>query len=369
MRVFNKIAVLLMLCSIGFVSCSDSNSTSDPVDKKHDFSGVLAQYVDNTIIPTYVEMKDNSKLLLAKVQEFEISGSQADLDAACEYWKTTRAPWEKGEAFLFGPAKYHSLDPLLDSWPLDRNQLDQVLAGKQVLTAEYVQNGLGAVLRGFHTIEYLLFAEGKNRDASAYTIREKQYLSAVSEVLRDDSIKLWALWDGGASEKKLMEDLEIEIKTPYGLEFKKAGKKGSRYISQIDAVDEILQGMIDIAEEVANSKIADPHKSGKVLKVESWFSWNSLIDFQNNIRSIENSYLGGTTPATRKLSISTFVKGKNEALDTEIKGLITDAIKAISDIPAPFRNNLKAAQVSVAIDAVNELKIIIDKKVRPLIVN
>lgn len=369
MKVVNKILVTLVLSGLMLVSCSENSTTESIETKSYDFTTILEQYVDYTIVPTYTAMKDNSKLLLSKVNEFETSGSQSDLNAACEYWKATRAPWEMSEAFLFGPASYKNLDPLLDSWPLDKNQLDQVLDSDQLLTVDFVKNGLGAVLRGFHTVEYLLFEDGEARDASKYTLREKQYLSAVTEVLRDDTLMLWALWEGGTSEQTLLDALEIEIGTPYGEEFKKAGNIGSRYLSQSDAVDEILQGMIAIGDEVANGKIADPHNSNNVLEVESWYSWNSLTDFQNNIRSIENSYLGGTTDATRKLSISTFVKETDPTLDTEIKGLITDAIQAIAAIPDPFRNNLQASQVQEAMDAVNEVKEIIEIKVRPLIVN
>ena len=369
MSVVNKMIVALVLSSTVLVSCSESSTTDTIETKSYDFTTILEQYVDHTIVPTYTAMKDNSKLLLSKVEEFEKSGTQVDLDAACELWKATRAPWELSEAFLFGPAAYKNLDPLLDSWPLDKNQLDQVLDSDHALTADFVRNGLGAVLRGFHTVEYLLFEEGKARDASKYTLREKQYLSAVSEVLRDDTLLLWALWEGGTSEQNLLDALGIEIGTPYGEEFKKAGNIGSRYLSQTDAVDEILQGMIAIGDEVANGKIADPHNSNNVFEVESWFSWNSLDDFQNNIRSIENSYLGGTTDASRKLSISTFVKETNPTLDIEIKGLIRDAIQAIGNIPAPFRDNLQASQVQGAMDAVNEVKEIIESKVRPLIVN
>ncbi|MBL4745768.1 MAG: hypothetical protein JKY08_05320 [Flavobacteriaceae bacterium] len=369
MSVFNKILVTILVSSMVLVSCSESTNTDTIETKNYDFTMILEQYVEHTIVPTYTEMKDNAKLLLSEVEKFKESGAQVDLDASCEFWKATRAPWERGESFLFGPAAYNNLDPLLDSWPLDKNQLDQVLAGDQILTADFVRDGLGAVLRGFHTVEYLLFEDGAPRDATKFTLREKQYLSAVSEVLRDDTLKLWALWEGGSSEKTLLDALGIEVGTPYGEEFKKAGSIGSRYLSQSDAVDEILQGMINIGDEVANGKIADPHTSNNVLEVESWFSWNSLIDFQNNIRSIENSYLGGTTDATRKLSISTFVKERDPSLDTEIKILITDAIDAIGLIPSPFRNNLQATQVQGAMDAVNEVKEIIETKVRPLIVN
>lgn len=369
MRTIKKFGFLLLTCSIVLMSCNEDTPDNPDGGEDYDYTNILADYVDNTIIPTYTDMKDNAKLLFAKVEEFEVSGDQADLDAACKYWETTRAPWEAGESFLFGPAAYNNLDPLLDSWPLDQNQLDQVLSGNQELTADFVRDGLGAVLRGFHTVEYLLYKDGAPRTAANVSDREKQYLTAVTEILHDDCIKLWALWEGGQSEQTILDELGIEIGTPYGEEFKNAGKIGSRYLSQTDAVDEILQGMIGIADEVANAKIADPYRSGNVLDVESWFSWNSLTDFQNNIRSIENSYLGGYDTSARGKSLSEFVKEKDAALDTEVRTLITDAISAIAAIPEPFRNNLTAPTVQIAIDAVNEIMDIINTEVRPLIVN
>lgn len=360
-------AVLLMAAFM--FSCEDDGPDEPDINKTYDYSEILADYVDNTIIPTYGDMKDNAKMLLSKTQDFESSSAQADIDAACEYWKKTRKPWEASEAFLFGPAAFNNLDPLLDSWPLDRAQLDQVLTGNQELTADFVRNGLGAVLRGFHTVEYLLFRDGEPRNVADVTQREKEYLTAVTEVLRDDCIKLWALWDGGSSEQAILEALEIEVPTPYGEEFKKAGQVGSRYLSQTDAVDEMLQGMMAIADEVANAKIADPHNSNNVLDVESWFSWNSLTDFQNNIKSIENSYLGGYNQNERGKSISDYVKAEDVAIDTEVKQKIAAAITAIAAIPQPFRNNLSDEKVQPSMDAVNELLDVIGTKVRPLIVN
>lgn len=363
-----KLGFLMLAVSILFVSCK-KDDTKTPVSEDYDYAPILAAYVDKTIIPTYADMKDNSKLLFTKASNFKASGSQADLDAACEYWKKTRKPWEAGEAFLFGPAAYHNLDPLLDSWPLDQAQLQQVLDSDHELTADFVRDGLGAVLRGFHTVEFLLFREGQNRQITDFTSREKDYLTAVTQVLRDDCVKLWAAWEGGSSEQAILDEIGFEVGTPYGDEFKTAGNIGSRYVSQTDAVDELLQGSIAIADEVANGKIADPHESGNVLDVESWFSWNSLTDFQNNIRSIENSYLGGYSENNRGINVSDFVREKDNALDTEIKEKITAAIAAIAAIPEPFRNNLKHANVTIAMEKINEVQTIIETKVRPLIIN
>lgn len=365
-----KITLLITLAITLFLSSCDKNSTPNPKTfEVYDYTDVLNAYVDLTIIPTYLAMKDNSKDLLSKVTSFVNSNSQSDLEVSCNAWKNTRKPWEQSEAFLFGPAAYSNLDPLLDSWPLDQAQLQQVLDSDAELTVDYVKEGLGAVLRGFHTIEFLLFREGEPRNAADFTQREKQYLVAVCEVLRDDCLTLWALWDGGSSETELMQAIELEVAVPYGEEFKLAGKAGSRYVSQIDAVDEILQGIIVIADEVGSGKIGTPVESGNVLEVESWFSWNSREDFKDNMRSIENAYCGGIDAENRGSSLSDILKIDNPDLDSEVKEKINKAIDAIDAIPQPFRNNLNHENCNLAIDAVNELLEIFETKVRPAFIN
>lgn len=364
---------LLLSLSIFLFSCSKDDDNNNDDNKEYDYTNILNDYVDNTVIATYASMKDNSKTLLADAQKFVASGLQTDLDATCAAWKATRKPWECSEAFLFGPADYKDIDPLIDSWPLDQTQLDQVLAGKQELTAEFVRNGLGAGLRGFHTIEYLIFRDGSPRNATEITTREKQYLAAVTEVLRDDCITLWALWAGvkeGSEEAEILENIDVSVGTPYGTEFKNSGKAGSRYLSQTSAVEEILQGMIDIANEVGSQKIAGPVKSQNVLDVESWFSWNSLTDFTNNVNSIENAYINGYNGSNPGASLSTFVKGIDPAIDSEVKAKITAAKTAINAIPAPFRNSLNNTEkTSVAIAAMSNLETLLTQKVLPLVVD
>ncbi len=369
-----KLYWIFASCLILFNACSDdSGSISEEDLETVDYSTLLSDYVDYTVVTTYADMKNKSMLLLEAVEAFNESGAQSDINLACEYWKQTRKPWECSESFLFGPAASKSLDPLLDSWPLDQAQLDQVLSSNQTLTADYVRDALGAVLRGFHTIEYLLFRDGEARNAGDVTDREKEYLVAVSEVLRDDCITLWASWAGvedGSTEATILEEIEVELDSPYADVIKNAGNAGSVYLSQTDAVDEILLGIIGIADEVANAKIADPYTSKDVLEVESWFSWNSLTDFQNNVRSIQNSYIGGYDGGTSGTSVSDFVKEQDADLDTQVKTLISAAITAIADIPEPFRNNLdNEEKITAAMDAVNAIVDIMEDEVRPLFVD
>ena len=228
---------------------------------------------------------------------------------------------------------------------------------------------MGAVLRGFHTTEYLLFRNGENRKVADFTEREKEYLVAVSQVLRDDCISLWALWNGvetGSMEADVMESLGIDVSTPYINEFSNAGKAGSRYTTQRDAIDEILQGIMDIADEVANGKLAEPYTTKDVYVVESWHSWNSLTDFKNNIKSIENAYTSSYGDITGMVSISKLVKDKNADLDTRTRSTISAALEALENINEPYRNNLNDdVNIPAAMAAINNIFEIFEQEVKP----
>ena len=365
------LSAIILFLSVAVGACSSDSDNPVDTNTEFDYTQIITDFADKVVVGTYKDLRDHAEALNQAVVTFKTTSTQADINASAEAWRTTREPWESSEAFLFGPAAYKNLDPLLDSWPLDQAQLDQVLKGDQELTADFVRDGLGAVLRGFHTIEYLLFRDGEHRQASDVTQREKEYLAAVSEVMRDDCITLWASWAGvenGSEEAGILESLEIEIGTPYADEFKNAGQAGSRYLTQTDAIDEMIQGMIGIADEVGNAKIAGPVGSGNALDVESWFSWNSLTDFTNNVKSIQNSYLNGYNGSTPGASLSDFVQEKDPAIDAEVKLKITAAIDAIQAIPEPFRNNLgNTGKTSAAIQAMNELRETIEEEVRPML--
>ena len=317
----NKIIIFATLVALTFftIGC-DKDSPVEP-EKNTDFTDILKNVTDNTIVKTYGNLKTEAANLFSNVESFKSSGSQSDLNKAAESWKATRVHWEQSEGFLFGPVAFRNYDPSLDSWPLDQAQLARVLSSQFELNADFILEGLGFTLRGFHTIEYLLFKDGTPRTASDVTDREKKYLVATCEVLKAQTAEMHDDWVNGFAD-----------------EFKNAGKAGSRYVSPEDAIEELFAGMEAIADEVGNGKIKDPVESQDVLDVESWFSWNSLIDFQNNIRSIKNAYTSSGSGA----SVSDFVKSKDAALDTKLKTEINTAIAKIAAIPAPFRNHLNA---------------------------
>ncbi|MCG6186280.1 imelysin family protein [Maribellus maritimus] len=361
-KCINNLVLLSLLLFVSYSCDNDNDITGSEQDNL--LTEILTDYTDKTVIATYTSMADNSILLTTALEAFEDGITDDEVVAAADAWKDTREHWEKSEAFLFGPAAFNNLDPLLDTWPLDKNQLDQVLtdveSGEIEMSAGYVRDNLGASLRGFHAVEYLLFRDGQARTGADITATEYSYLKAVALILAQDCITLESWWVGtdnlNANKQSILAEAEIETGDAFGDEIKSAGLAGSRYNTQFSAVEEIIQGAMDIADEVGNAKIADPVESKNVLDVESWYSWNSLTDFKNNIRSIENAYLGGADENNRGTSISAFVAGEDAALDTEIKTNIATALSKIDAIGEPFRNNLdNESGTSEAIAACTEL--------------
>ncbi|MDE6257670.1 MAG: peptidase M75 [Muribaculaceae bacterium] len=130
---------------------------------------IVANYVDGVVLPTYSQLKERTAALATAVKNLSNNRTNAAFEAACEAWLSAREPWERSEAFLFGPVDALGLDPNMDSWPLDQDAIVNHLKsgnfsdlewgdGDDDDTVEAAQN-----IRGFHTLEFLLFKDGKPR--------------------------------------------------------------------------------------------------------------------------------------------------------------------------------------------------------------
>ncbi|MDR0511084.1 MAG: hypothetical protein LBH06_08335 [Rikenellaceae bacterium] len=361
-----------MLCS-----CEDKavpNNGGDDDGYGYEFGQTIATYVDNVVLPTYEEMKDCAAVLYEATQAYAGDQSQTNLDAVCAAWRAMRIPWEQSEGFLFGPAALLSLDPSLDTWPLDRTNLNVILGGTETIDVDRIASNN---VHGFHAIEFLIFDSGAPKTVQL-TARELDYLQAAVEYLRNDTYQLYANWAGADNIDDevagVLEDAEIEVMYNFSAQFKNAGRAGSTFVSQSDAIDQIIDGCVEIASEVGAQKIGGPYSTARVdyvaavLAVESWYSFNSLDDYRNNIVSIRNSYFGGrgkTASNASASSISTFVKSKNASIDTEVTNAIEAAIAAMDAVtPRPFRDAIQGGNnptVDNAMDACATLETTLEK--------
>ncbi len=397
-RIGSRLAIagaLMALAACGGGGGSSSgNGNNPPPATGFDASAVLGALATDTIFTTYTEMAAQTTDLLDAVNVLASGNlTRATLQAAQSAWIAARVPWEASEGFLWGPIDTQGLDPGLDSWPVDKVQLDDVIASNIDLTDQAVIDTLDTTVKGFHTIEYLLFNDGTgNQDTygcgqaesgtdacldniiAALTAdpRRLDYLVGITIDVNDVALSAAAAWD--TSDGDYISTVE------------EAGQGSSVYASQSSVMQEVVQGLIGITDEVANAgKINDPFTAHDPLTVESKFSGNSLTDFQYNIRSIRNIYCGmysGTPDDTDTVcaaagdaGLTAFVSDEDPALDATVRAQIDDAIDAIGLIPEPFEQAVidsatdpaVEATIQGAIDAINVLKATLEGEVTTLV--
>jgi len=355
---------------IGFTACSDDDDNNGPGNelsqKEKTFKAAIVPYVDNTIVPTYKGMADNAILMSdacnAIAEAFDNGTLTSEhVKAAGNYWNLCRDYWEKSEAFLYGAAADYNIDPHIDSWPLDKNAMEELLVDLRGGKSWTIDNNAGYGLLGFHAVEYMLFELSEDGNTSLphntnYTREELVYLCTVAEDLRNQCVRLEVSWAGmenvSVEKQDILAEAELEPSINYGWSMKNAGEGGSLYKTYQEAAEDLVQGCIVIADEVGNTKIGRPaNGSSEDDKnyIESPYSLNSINDFVGNIISIRNAYQGSNAGDA---SISDYIKSVNPALDTKVKAQIEECIVLIKKIPEPFAKSATGPEADAAVTAV-----------------
>ncbi len=393
------VMALAAIFTLGLASCSDSkdepnnggNTNLSEGDKL--LQEVLAQNVDGNINYTYKMLADSTNQLYTALQQMREASkangvTQEMVNDACDKFLKARSNYEKSEAFLLGAAADFSIDPHIDSWPLDLSQLLILFESPKMIEnldsedgPEIAYNSLGQSLLGFHGIEFILFRNGQPRNAAELNANghdsynednldftqftgeyELIYATAVCGDLRNNVYRLETSWNAEApkSHFDIMDALEWSTVTTtsgisYGENMKKAGVVGSTYTSVKNAVSAVLVGdggAAGISDEVGNVKINNPFSGEDVSYIESPYSHNSLTDFWNNIQSIKNTWMGGRPESRNSAkSFEAYFKKYAPEINTEVEEALDDAQAKIYAIPAPFVLNYSNAKCREAIEA------------------
>jgi len=377
---FKKALLLIALVgmTMSFAACGDNNDDPDPYQLDNTRTAIITQYVNGVVVPTYRSLADQAINLATQCEELRNNPTQSKVNECCQTWISARKYWELSEAFLFGAAADYNIDPHIDSWPLQKSQLDNILANRSLIQALDEEGAaadafatLGYGLLGFHAVEYVLFRDGAPRNVNEISEAELIYNAAVAQDLANQTARLEASWAGmnniSSAKRALLEEFELEPSLNYGENMINAGMTGNTlYKTQLAAMEQIMTGASDISDEVGNTKITDPVNSGNVLDVESWYSWNSIADFTDNIRSVRNAYYGSLDGTVNSNSMASYMHRVNAGLDQDVRNAIDNAIKEVSTMPAPFRNHLSKSETQRAVDACNELLDALDAAIEGL---
>lgn len=195
-----------------------------------------------------------------------------------------------------------------------------------------VETKLQSTQKGFHTIEYFLFGENNDRQANQLSERELELLQLLATDFHNTAEALKESWVAGVDGQPAFREV-----------FTTAGDSSNTTYPTVEAaLTEIVSGVVGCIEEVGEVKIGKPLETKENLDFESRFSHTSLNDFQNNLISARNAYMGEVKD-TEGQGINDLVAKQDPALDQEIRTQLDTAIKALATVPAPIETKLSDA--------------------------
>jgi putative iron-regulated protein len=357
----------LLLSGCGSSSNDETTVPADDTGFSFDATEVITNLTNDVIVEGYEMLNDKATAFSTATKNLVNTPTAENLLTAQSAWKAAREPWEQGESHIFGPVDGLSIDPHLDSWPLNTTDLQGLLTGTSTFSADFI-GVLSDDVQGFHTMEFLLFGDGvedNKKLIGEMTQRESEYLMATAEVFQgytQDLYDAWVSGDDAYKDKLLTVDNNI-------------------YTSKLAVIEELINGMIGIVDEVGNGKIADPFTASAATAdtslVESQYSWNSLTDFTDNIQGVQNVYRGEFEGGADKQGIIDFVKAADATLSSRVDTEIVDAIAAIKAIAGtgeanlPFRQAINdtdaRVRIQAAIDALATLQTSLENDVLTLL--
>lgn len=398
-KIFKYALLFAAACTLstGFTACSDDDDPKDPTEDQYKdrtygneaidacanvvsefeaansiiakatltsdqeafLRNVLTNLVSNVIVPTYTDLADDVEDLEKTLNGLTVNSiSQSQINKACEDFKDARENWERSEAFLMGAASDFDIDPTIDSWPLNRS-----------LLLNYFNNGMNdemledATILGFHALEFILFRNEQPRKVAEFQgndtyknftgvsgAKELAYAQTICKLLKERCFQLQVAWEGetakNASRVAAVKAAGLEYTTENGLSYgenlTQAGVNAkSTFPTLKAAIAQVLSddegSCVAIATEVGTAKIANPFSAGDISYVESPYSYNSITDFQDNIRSIRNVWYGSTSGTAASNSFNGFFASVGQtATNTSVVNAFNNAITRIGLMPAPF---------------------------------
>lgn len=316
-------------------------------------AALLDHAANGVILGTYRDLDQQTAALQSAVAALAAAPTPAALAAARQAYRDARAPWEATEAFGFGPVSTQGLDAVIDTWPLNRVDLTALLASADPLTPASLRSRDGG-LQGFHPIEFLLFGPNANKALADFTPREYIFLSSSAQNLNNATARLLQAWQPSGGK--------------FAVTLGTAGPGNAVYPRQKQAVQELLDGLIAPADELANSKMERPLVQQTTDVEEARFSQNSKAEFLQNLAGIEAIYTGRSGPIAGP-GFSTLVAKQSPALDARFRQELGAAQQAIAGLPGRFDEAIfqRPAAVRAAQAKVRTVLATLQTDVQPLV--
>jgi putative iron-regulated protein len=378
LRASSLTALLAMLAvACGGDDDPDSNSNSLPASA----SEAVTTYAD-IVYANYRDALSGAQSISTAAAALVSNPSAATQTAAQRAWIDAREPYLQTEVYRFygGPIDDDDgPEGFINAWPLDESHIDYVegeptagiindtsrpLTPTSLMAANQVP-GETNVATGYHAIEFLLWGQDSNPsgpgqrpfgdyDANAPAgngQRRGIYLTTTSTLLAGHLQQLVDAWapDRAGTYRQTLES------RPPG-----------------EALGLILSGMIILSGfELANERLSAALDAQDQEEEHSCFSDNTHRDMVQDVRGIQNVWLGSYAPAQGAAISGTGVRdviaARDAALAGEITAQIAQSLRLAEALQPPFDREIAAgnaagnARVDALIESLNDQEDLLER--------
>jgi predicted lipoprotein len=290
------------------------------------------------VVPTYDTLVTRAAALADTLQALEAQPDAATLAPARDAWRAARAAWQQSEAFAFGPAATLRSASKLDWSPIRADRIETAIAGASAFDSAAIEN-LGANVKGFLALEYLLFDADGDDDAVLAALnghpRRRAYVRALGENLRDQSMLLRDAWSPADGN--------------FAGELATAGQGSLAYKSVKAAVDALVNQMIFLSDDIAVRQLRNPlGASGEPRPdlIVAARSGNGLADLLDGVVGIQNTYLG-TYAGRGGASLSIVVRDLSPTADTAITLAVERVLDSAARLTVPLEEAVDVERPAV----------------------
>jgi len=349
---FQMIVVAALALS---AACGDDDDTAtDPEGGGAGGDDTLSEAIEaysRIVLASYEDSLAGAEELDAAIADLLADPSAETLEAARDAWLTAREPYLQTEAYRFydGPIDNPDDGPegQINAWPLDEAYIDYVQGDEQAgiindtdetidaaaLLGLNEQGGEKNIATGYHAIEFLLWGQDQSEDgpgARPYTDfvaggtaenqeRRGEYLQVTSALLVEQLGGLVDAWKTG--EENYRAELLSEKPT--------------------EALRRILTGITVLSGfETGGERLQTAYDTGDQEDEHSCFSDNTDRDMVQDVRGIQNVYLGSYErfdgSVVEGTSIEAAVAEVDEGLAEDIAERMDQSFELAQALKPPF---------------------------------
>lgn len=314
---------------------------------------------------TYSDSVKAVEQLEQRVDEFVRAPSELSLAAARAAWLSARTAYAQSEVFRFYDGPIDQVEFLVNTWPIDENYVESDVSDKAlgivqdlerypVLSAELLtqlngRDGETAISTGFHVIEFLLWG----RDANPSGPGQRTYQDFVVEVPRPKRAgKTGDASKTGDARLAQRRGEYLRLSTVLLRAHLQTVRNGfvpgsNSFFTQFqsapkaDGLYRALRGMAQLSgPELSGERMTVPYETKNQENEHSCFSDSTQRDLYGNALGIENVCLGryrrSDGSELQGKGICAVVESQDAALGAALRKQISESVRLVTAIPAPF---------------------------------